>query len=372
LRLLRAGSSKEAPTPTSTEEQLRVIAMESLSATFLKVTEEIGVDKDNQRKLKQLDERIASRQVELKKLDDEIALFTDADERLMKLLGERSKCYEEFFEMLVTEGAALARLYGPLEDVLKQGTGGIKKLELAVVRRVNIDEWAERGEELLDLRKNGRFRGRGALAEEAKKCLLPAWQSGSATDVAKAMDQFRADFDEAFRVQSRIDKGSPDYSQWTIDVGRWLYSTNHIQITYSFAYDGLPLSQLSPGTRGIVLLLLYLALDVEDHRPLIIDQPEENLDPRSVFTELVDLFRTARLRRQVIVITHNANLVVNTDVDQVIVASATRGRAGNPPQITYTAGGLENVAIRTSVCEILEGGEAAFRERARRLRVYST
>src|SRR3546814_11376523 len=73
------------------------------------------------------------------------------------------------------------------------------------------------------------------------------------------------------------------------------------------------------GTRGIVLLLLYLALDDSDDRPLIIDQPEENLDPKSVFDELVALFIAAKAKRQVIMVTHNANLVINTDADQIIV-----------------------------------------------------
>ena len=62
----------------------------------------------------------------------------------------------------------------------------------------------------------------------------------------------------------------------------------------------------------------------KDQRPLIIDQPEENLDPNSVFEELVPHFREARHRRQVIVVTHNANLVVNEDADQVLVASSVR------------------------------------------------
>jgi energy-coupling factor transporter ATP-binding protein EcfA2 len=126
---------------------------------------------------------------------------------------------------------------------------------------------------------------------------------------------------------------------------------------------------LSPGTRGIVLLLLYLAIDRDDDRPLIIDQPEENLDPKSIFDELVERFRRARLRRQIIIVTHNANLVVNADADQVIVATCGLHRPGELPEISYESGGLENPDIRRQVCEILEGGEAAFRERARRLRV---
>jgi hypothetical protein len=83
----------------------------------------------------------------------------------------------------------------------------------------------------------------------------------------------------------------------------------------------------------------------------------------------VALFRDARLRRQVIIVTHNANLVVNADVDQVIVASCTKHGGGQPPEFTYISGGLEDSVIRERVCKILEGGENAFKERARRLRV---
>jgi ABC-type cobalamin/Fe3+-siderophores transport system ATPase subunit len=129
------------------------------------------------------------------------------------------------------------------------------------------------------------------------------------------------------------------------------------------------IGKLSPGTRGIVLLLLYLALDDADDRPLIIDQPEENLDPKSVFDELVPLFIAAKSRRQVIMVTHNANLVVNTDADQIIIAEAGPHEAGGLPPITYMAGGLESADIRKAVCDILEGGESALQERARRLRV---
>ena len=67
--------------------------------------------------------------------------------------------------------------------------------------------------------------------------------------------------------------------------------------------------------------------------------------------------------------THNSNLVVNTDADQVIVAQAGAHAPGQLPPITYTSGGLEVAEIRRLVCDILEGGEEAFRERARRLRV---
>jgi len=71
----------------------------------------------------------------------------------------------------------------------------------------------------------------------------------------------------------------------------------------------------------------------------------------------------------VIIVTHNANLVINTDADQIIVAEAGAHLHGELPPIRYLSGGLENAVIRKAVCDILEGGEGAFQERARRLRV---
>lgn len=94
-------------------------------------------------------------------------------------------------------------------------------------------------------------------------------------------------------------------SEWWQQVASWLYDTSHVTMRYSVTYDGVALEHLSPGTRGIVLLLLYLVIDKYDVRPLIIDQPEENLDPKSVFEELVPHFREARRRRQVVIVTHN-------------------------------------------------------------------
>jgi hypothetical protein len=68
-------------------------------------------------------------------------------------------------------------------------------------------------------------------------------------------------------------------------------------------------------------------------------------------------------------ITHNANLVVNIDADQVTVAKCGPHRGGYLPELSYQSGGLENAAIRKEVCKILEGGETAFKGRAKRLRV---
>ena len=273
------------------------------------------------------------------------------------------------FEQLVREEQVLADLYAPLKQRLVGAKGALQKLAFVTERTIDLDRWCDDGENQFDLRSGNRVRGRGGIRKLAQEHLVPAWRTGTAQNVADAMDTFRD------QIQSEM-KNMPPWVNadqrraWYKDVSAWLYSTDHIRLRYGIEYDGVAIEHLSPGTRGVVLLLLYLAVDLHDQRPLIIDQPEENLDPNSVFEELVPHFRDARKRRQVIVVTHNANLVVNTDADQVIVATSTRqGTGAGLPEIDYQAGSLENPAIRGLVCQILEGGERAFLERERRYRL---
>ena len=184
------------------------------------------------------------------------------------------------------------------------------------------------------------------------------------------MEKFLEEYTSSLRECSPVEKQDANlFRDWANKISAWLYSTSHISIKYGVQYDGVSIQQLSPGTRGIVLLLLYLVIDKDDYRPLIIDQPEENLDPKSIYDELVTRFRSAKQKRQIIIVTHNANLVVNTDAEQVIVASCISHQQNQLPEIDYVSGSLENPEIRKKVCEILEGGERAFKERAKRLRV---
>ena len=94
-----------------------------------------------------------------------------------------------------------------------------------------------------------------------------------------------------------------------------------------------------------------------DDKPLLIDQPEEHLDNRFIFKELVPAFRSAKKKRQIIIATHNANLVVNTDAEQIIIAEPSEG------VIKYTCGAIEDLTVREKITQLLEGGELAFKKR---------
>ena len=120
--------------------------------------------------------------------------------------------------------------------------------------------------------------------------------------------------------------------------------------------------------------MLYLEIDKADYRPLIIDQPEENLDNLSVYKDLINYFRERKQYRQIIMVTHNPNLVVNTDSEQIVVANYNGKRL---PRLEYCSGSLEDQAkkipdvgieefedgIIEQVCNILEGGDIAFNKR---------
>ena len=365
------GTTDENMPYIADDVDLGVVSLAVLEAEMQRVEKLVSTDKNIQRKYAAISEKITTESAALEKLTDKLKDCMGSKDRVVQLQKDREQTYGRAFEALIAEQEVLEQLYEPLMARLAASTGTLNKLSFSVDRVADVNTWATEAEEnLLDLRKQGPFRGKGSLIEKAEEVLKPAWETGTVTDVIEAMSHFRQLY------QADLLKHSPvattdqlEFRKWLKRFAHWLYSTAHISIKYGIEYDGVDIRKLSPGTRGIVLLLLYLALDDADDRPLIIDQPEENLDPQSVFDELVGLFINAKQNRQVIMVTHNANLVVNTDADQIIVAKAGPNPHGALPPITYMSGGLENADIRKAVCDILEGGERAFKERARKLRV---
>ncbi|WP_434572397.1 AAA family ATPase [Pseudomonas sp. Z3-6] len=349
--------------PDGAELQIQTLAL--LDRELIRLNLLVDADKTKVKRYSALSDKITKAENALTKLDEQIDRAQEADAKIRDLIQLRRTSYEGVYEAIVEEEQELKALYAPIQRRIEADTGSMARLAFTVKRNIDIESWAITGENLLDLR-TGPFRGRGQVLLAAKVILMSAWQTGTSAEAAAALLEFVKTNEENLRAHK---PDNVEFREWARQISDWLYSTEHITVGYTLQYDGVEIEQLSPGTRGIVLLLLYLSIDAEDDRPLIIDQPEENLDPQSVFEELVSRFREAKLRRQIIIVTHNANLVVNTDADQVIVASCGRHRLGLLPEITYECGSLENPRIRQRVCEILEGGERAFKERARRLRV---
>lgn len=140
--------------------------------------------------------------------------------------------------------------------------------------------------------------------------------------------------------------------------------SKYLCVEPKITYRGRPLEKLSIGQRGTVYLCLKLATQAFS-QPLIFDQPEDDLDNEFIVSELVEIFRGIKKYRQVILITHNANIVVNGDAEQVIIAENDGGN------LSYSSGSLEHSETNKRIRLILEGGDLAFRKRERRYTLHS-
>ena len=158
----------------------------------------------------------------------------------------------------------------------------------------------------------------------------------------------------ARNVSNQIRKG---YTQQ--EVYDYIYGMDYVVPSFQLKMNGKPLSSLSPGERGALLLLLYLFIDMDD-KPLIIDQPEENLDNESVYNYLVKFIRKAKMKRQIIIVTHNPNLAVVCDADQVIRMSIDKQ---NKNTVSFTSGAIENPTMNKQIVNVLEGTYPAFHNR---------
>lgn len=136
----------------------------------------------------------------------------------------------------------------------------------------------------------------------------------------------------------------------------FLFGLDYLVPDYKLMLGNKLLTELSPGEKGALLLIFYLLID-QDDSPLLIDQPEENLDNESVYQILVEYIRAAKKRRQIIIVTHNPNLAVVCDAEQIISVNIDK-KDGN--RFSFTSGSIENPVINKDLVRILEGTLPAF------------
>lgn len=137
------------------------------------------------------------------------------------------------------------------------------------------------------------------------------------------------------------------------------YIRRYLSVRAKITYRKKELRRLSVGQRGTLYLCMKLATDPFGS-PFVFDQPEDDLDNDFIVSHLIPLVRKVKQYRQVILVTHNANIVVNGDAEQIIIAK------NEDEKLSYVAGGIETqnpVNIRKEICTILEGGSEAFRSR---------
>ena len=135
-----------------------------------------------------------------------------------------------------------------------------------------------------------------------------------------------------------------------------------LNVEYSRQGDGKdfqPIGQASAGQRSAAMLAFLLAYGDE---PLVLDQPEDDLDNHLIYDLVVRQIRENKLRRQIIVVTHNPNIVVNGDAEMLHAMEFAAGQC-----VVSQAGSLQDREIRDEICRVMEGGREAFESRYRRL-----
>lgn len=135
-----------------------------------------------------------------------------------------------------------------------------------------------------------------------------------------------------------------------------------LMVEYSRRGDGMnfrPITQASKGQRSAAMLAFLLAHGEE---PLVLDQPEDDLDNHLIYDLVVRQIRENKIRRQIIVVTHNPNIVVNGDAEMLHALDFRGGQCR-----VERAGSLQEELIREEVCRVMEGGREAFKRRYRRL-----
>ena len=173
------------------------------------------------------------------------------------------------------------------------------------------------------------------------------------------------------RSQGQSGTAPIDLTQWFInhlktinteDWGRlWLwFPDDGLDLEYRGA-DGkmVPVQSSSPGQASAAILAFLLSFGDE---PLIFDQPEDDLDNRLIYDLIVRQLRENKKRRQIIIVTHNANIVVNGNSELIFAIEPHNGQS----QIT-ARGSLQKPKVREAICGIMEGGEEAFKRRFRRI-----
>jgi len=138
---------------------------------------------------------------------------------------------------------------------------------------------------------------------------------------------------------------------------------NRFKINYlkSITKDGVYFNDMSDGEKMIALLEFIFKFDDYNY-PIMLDQPEDDLDVRAISKYVVDFLRKQKIKRQIFIVSHNANLVVCGDSEEIVVA-----RKKKKTDFGYKTGAIENDTIREEIIEVLEGGEEAIRKRKNKL-----
>ncbi len=208
------------------------------------------------------------------------------------------------------------------------------------------------------------------LQSQGRQTFVNNWGNVYQADIKATIEKFLRDSLEK-KIELKLYKDIKD-------LAKGVLTENWFSMSYELTYQNDTFEKMSDGKKAFVILKLLLEFS-NKKCPILIDQPEDSLDNRAIYNELVTYLKQKKKDRQIILVTHNANIVVNADAEEVIVANQHGEDSKNQDDIKfqYISGSLENTILKNSTidivlnsqgirehtCEILEGGTEAFKKR---------
>lgn len=298
----------------------------------------------------------------LKGIENRITQLESLPAELIAKRAQRLNLSGEIFDTLNAQRKSREDLFKPVQDLI-QGNKLIReeyKLQFQAVLGGSSEALASTLFSFIKLTA-GDFRGEDESYAYIKR-LSEQFDLSQKADLLSFIDAL----DKSIRLAASA--GKPDAVGITpilrkekvaSSVYDLLYGLSYLTPRYSLLFQDTQIEQLSPGQRGALLLIFYLLVD-KGHNPIILDQPEENLDNETVVSLLVPVLSEAKKRRQIIMVTHNPNLAVVCDAEQIIYSSFNRKHAS---RIAYVSGSIEEPIINKHVVDVLEGTKRAFKNR---------
>ena len=289
-------------------------------------------------------------------------LNDEAAQELHELEGARLDKAEQLFEAKSGYMKLLRELYAPVQEFVDAHPPTDEAFRVAFSASLEASGFASGFLSHVANNKKGSFHG-----TEQALGRLKDLEGGTDFNDWDSVKDFLARVSESLRVDMRPGEGGArrqvgDQTRPGSTVAElydFLFHIDYVRYRHHLTMGGRPLGKLSPGEKGALLLVFYLLVDRSDC-PLLVDQPEENLDNQSVFRVLVPFIKEARRRRQVILVTHNPNIAVVAGAEQVIYCEMDKQ---DGYRLSYMTGALENPVMNQHVVDVLEGTRPAFSSR---------
>lgn len=295
-------------------------------------------------------------------IEARIAQLDELPARLSTILDIRTALCGDIFDTLDAQRKAREALFKPVQDLIQRSALIREEYQLQFQATLGGSSDAIASELFSLVKQNvGEFRGE----DESFAVLRQLFEQDDVNERSNAL-AFATKLDEKLHAAAAGGNASAvgianllRRDRTASNVYDLLFGLKYLEPRYSLLFQNTPIEQLSPGQRGALLLIFYLLVD-KGRNPIILDQPEENLDNETVVTLLVPVVTEAKKKRQLIMVTHNPNLAVVCDAEQVIYSAFDRK---NGARITYVSGSIEHPDINRHVVNVLEGTKPAFNNR---------